>query len=60
MRVGEIRFSREHEWLTMKGEGIATMGISDFAQKQMGDVVSVDLPRVGSAYSQMQPLAVVD
>ena len=60
MRVGEIRFSREHEWLTMKEEGIATMGISDFAQKQMGDVVSVDLPRVGTAYSQMQPLAVVD
>jgi glycine cleavage system H protein len=60
MREGEIRFSKEHEWLAMKGEGIATMGISDFAQKQMGDIVSVDLPRVGSAYSQMQPLAVVD
>ena len=60
MREGEIRFSREHEWLAMKGEGIATMGISDFAQKQLGDIVSVDLPRVGSAYSQMQPLAIID
>ena len=60
MREGELRFSREHEWLAMKGEGIATMGISDFAQKQLGDIVSVDLPRVGSAYSQMQPLAIID
>ncbi|HJY09875.1 MAG TPA: glycine cleavage system protein GcvH [Nitrososphaeraceae archaeon] len=60
MTEGELRFSKEHEWLTLKGEGIATMGISDFAQKQLGDIVSVDLPRVGSAYSQMQPLAIVD
>lgn len=60
MTEGEIRFSKEHEWLELKGEGIATMGISDFAQKQLGDIVSVDLPRVGSAYSQMQPIAVVD
>ena len=59
MSGGEIRFSREHEWLVMK-EGIATMGISDFAQKQLGDIVSVELPRVGSAFKQMQPMAIVD
>jgi glycine cleavage system H protein len=59
MSEGEIRFSREHEWLVMK-EGIATMGISDFAQKQLGDIVSVELPRVGSAFKQMQPMAIVD
>ena len=55
----EIRFSREHEWLVVK-EGIATMGMSDFAQKQLGDIVSVELPRVGSAFKQMQPMAIVD
>jgi glycine cleavage system H protein len=59
MSEGEIRFSREHEWLVMKG-GIATMGISDFAQKQLGDIVSVELPKVGSAFKQMQPMAIVD
>ena len=37
----EIRFSKEHEWLVVR-EGIATMGISDFAQKQLGDIVSVE------------------
>jgi glycine cleavage system H protein len=55
----EIRFSKEHEWLVLK-EGIATMGISDFAQKQLGDIVSVELPKVGSAFKQRQPLAIVD
>ena len=44
----EIRFSKEHEWLVVK-EGIATMGISDFAQKQLGDIVSVELPKVGAS-----------
>jgi glycine cleavage system H protein len=55
----EIRFSKEHEWLILK-EGTATMGISDFAQQQLGDIVSVELPKVGSAFKQRQPLAIVD
>jgi glycine cleavage system H protein len=57
--VDEIRFSKEHEWVILK-EGIATMGISNFAQKQLGDIVSVELPKVGAAFSQMQPLAIID
>lgn len=36
------------------------MGISDFAQKQLGDIVSLELPKVGSAFKQRQPLAIVD
>lgn len=55
----EIRFSKEHEWLVLK-EGVAVMGISDFAQKQLGDIVSVELPKVGSAFKQRQPMAIVD
>jgi glycine cleavage system H protein len=60
MSEGEIRFSKEHEWLVLNERGIATMGISDFAQRQLGDIVSVELPTVGSAFSQMQPMAIVD
>ena len=55
----EIRFSKEHEWLVIK-EGVAVMGISNFAQKQLGDIVSVELPEVGSAFRQRQPMAIVD
>ena len=60
MSEGEIRFSKEHEWLVLNEGGIATMGISDFAQRQLGDIVSVELPKVGSAFSRMQPMAIVD
>ncbi|MDQ4013185.1 MAG: glycine cleavage system protein H, partial [Thermoproteota archaeon] len=55
----EIRFSKEHEWLVIK-EGVAVMGISDFAQKQLGDIVSVELPKAGSAFKQGQTMAIVD
>ena len=55
----EIRYSKEHEWLVIK-EGVAVMGISDFAQKQLGEIVSVELPKVGSAFKQRQPMAIVD
>jgi glycine cleavage system H protein len=60
MSEGKIRFSKEHEWIVLNEEGIATMGISDFAQRQLGDIVSVELPKVGSAFSQMQPMAIID
>jgi glycine cleavage system H protein len=60
MSEGEIRFSKEHEWLELNDGGIATMGISEFAQRQLGDIVSVELPKVGSAFSRMQPMAIVD
>ena len=36
------------------------MGISDFAQKQLGDIVSVELPKVGAAFGQMQAMAIID
>ena len=54
-----IRFTREHEWVMMRN-GIATVGISDFAQNQLGDIVSIELPKVGSTFKQMQAMAIVD
>jgi len=54
-----IRFTREHEWVVMRNE-IATVGISDFAQNQLGDIVSIELPKVGSTFKVMQAMAIVD
>jgi glycine cleavage system H protein len=54
-----IRFTREHEWVMMRN-GIATIGISDFAQNQLGEIVSIELPKVGSTFKQMQAMAIVD
>lgn len=54
-----IRFTKEHEWITIK-EGLAVMGISDFAQRQIGDIVSIELPRVGSRFRHMETMAIID
>ena len=47
----DIRFTKEHEWIIIK-EGIAVIGISDFAQSQLGDIVSIELPKVGSVFQR--------
>ena len=54
------RFTKEHEWIIIKEGGLAVMGISDFAQRQLGDIVSIELPKVGSIFRQMQAMAIID
>ena len=56
----DTKFTKEHEWITISNEGLAMIGISDFAQEQLGDIVSVELPKIGSKFRQMQPMAIVD
>jgi glycine cleavage system H protein len=41
-----LRFSRDHEWVEVEGD-VATIGITDYAQHSLGDVVYIDMPRVG-------------
>lgn len=43
----QYRYTKEHEWIDVKN-GIATIGITDYAQHELGDVVFVELPKVGS------------
>jgi glycine cleavage system H protein len=59
MQENIIRFTKEHEWVIVRA-GIAIIGISDFAQSQLGDIVSVELPKVGSTFRAMQALGIVD
>jgi glycine cleavage system H protein len=54
------RFTKEHEWIIIKEGGLAVIGISDFAQRQLGDIVSIELPKVGSIFRQMQAMAIID
>ena len=42
-----FRYTKEHEWVDMKGD-VATIGITDYAQSELGDVVFVELPKVGA------------
>jgi glycine cleavage system H protein len=50
MSPEDLLFSKDHEWLRIVGE-VGTVGISDHAQKELGEVVYVELPKVGSRFS---------
>ena len=47
----ELKFTKDHEWIMVEGN-IATIGITDFAQSQLGDIVFVDVPTVGENVAQ--------
>lgn len=55
----EFRYTKEHEWVRVEGE-IGTVGITDHAQKELGDIVYVDLPKIGSAVEQGKSLGSVE
>ena len=48
------KYSREHEWVRVDESGVATIGITDFAQDQLGDIVYLSLPEVGSGVRQFE------
>ena len=55
----ELQYSRDHEWLRME-DGVAVIGISDFAQSELGDVVFVNLPEVGDETTAGEPFGDVE
>ncbi|AMO86500.1 glycine cleavage system H protein [Solibacillus kalamii] len=55
----ELRYSKEHEWVKIE-DGKATIGITDFAQSELGDIVFVELPEVGDEISKDQPFGSVE
>jgi len=57
--MSDVKFSEEHEWVTVVGD-VATVGITAFAQEQLGDVVFVELPEVGGQVSQGGDAGVVE
>ena len=55
----DLLYSKEHEWVRIDG-GVATVGITDYAQSSLGDIVYVELPRVGAAISQFGNTGVIE
>ena len=55
-----LRFTAEHEWIADAGDGTVRFGITDYAQDSLGDIVYVDLPKVGQALSAGQPCGEVE
>ena len=54
-----LKYSKDHEWVRVEGD-VGTVGISDYAQDQLGDVVYVELPEVGRTVAQNEEAAVVE
>src|SRR5690349_6809281 len=54
-----FRFTKEHEWVSVEGD-IGTIGITDHAQSELGDIVYVDLPKVGAAAEQGKTIGSVE
>ena len=57
--MSDMRFTEEHEWIRLDGD-IGTVGITDYAQEQLGDIVFVELPELGRTVKQGDEIAVVE
>lgn len=54
------KYTHEHEWLAPEDDGVWLVGITDYAQEQLGDVVAVELPEIGRVVSAGEECAVVE
>jgi len=59
MYPSDLKYTNEHEWVRLEGD-TATVGITDFAQKQLGDVVFVELPSAGSQVKQGEVFGTIE
>jgi glycine cleavage system H protein len=59
MYPNDLRYHKEHEWIRVEGK-LATLGISHFAQDALGDIVFLDLPKVGATVTANQPIGEVE
>jgi len=55
----DVKYSKEHEWVLVEGK-VATVGVTDYAQDQLGDIVFVELPAVGDKVSKEDAFGVVE
>ena len=58
--MSDLKYSEEHEWIRVEDGNIAYVGITDYAQEQLGDVVYVELPEVGKTIEAGDEAAVVE
>jgi glycine cleavage system H protein len=55
----DLKYSKDHEWVAINGD-VATVGISDFAQGELGDIVYVELPEVGAEVAAGEPFGTIE
>ncbi|GAA1236098.1 glycine cleavage system protein GcvH [Kitasatospora nipponensis] len=54
------KYTKDHEWVLTTGDGRVKIGITDYAQKQLGDIVFVELPNAGDTFEAGQPLGSIE
>jgi glycine cleavage system H protein len=59
MYPSDLKYTKDHEWIRLDGD-TGLVGITDFAQQQLGDVVYVDLPEVGATLTAGQPFGTIE
>ena len=56
----DYRYTESHEWVRIEEDNVVTIGITDYAQEKLGDIVSVELPRVGDEVERGEPIGMID
>jgi glycine cleavage system H protein len=56
----DLRYTAEHEWVLLNDEGTVRIGVTDYAQKQLGDVVYIQLPRLGDSVAAGEPVGEIE
>lgn len=58
--MSTLRFTEDHEWVLTADDGTALIGITEFAQEQLGELVYIELPEVGAAIEKGESIAVIE
>lgn len=60
MSPKDLRYSQSHEWVRWEEKGLATIGITDYAQSRLGDIVFLSLPQVGARFRQQERIGEIE
>ena len=58
--VMSVKYSEDHAWVKVQDEGLVAIGITDFAQEQLGDLVYIELPKIGYEFSRGDNISVIE
>jgi len=56
----DVKYSKEHEWIKIESSGMVTVGVTDYAQEQLGEIVFVELPKEGEEFEKDDSLGVLE
>ena len=57
--MADLRFTKSHEWIKLEGD-FATLGVSDYAQSQLGDIVFIELPQLGDKIKRLSQFGTIE